>query len=176
MKTSLGALLAAGAAVIIIPLSSFAHGPQAEGPRGCQAGLLHEKGAIPPQPHRLAPGFASAGPMNAPVFLHGVDLTEAQRDKLFELKHAQEPILREKAKVASKVQMELRHLVHMAGFDGARARSLADAHGMAMADIAMMHAQFESQVLAMLTPEQRKRIDERHARMALSAGHGDKRL
>jgi len=138
--------------------------------------IPHEKGAKPPQPHRMTPGFAAAGPMNAPLFLHGVDLTEAQRDKLFELRHAQEPILREKAKVASKAQMELRHLVHMAGFDGARARSLADAHGMAMADIAMMHAQFESQVLAMLTPEQRKRIDERHARMELSVGHGDKRL
>lgn len=176
MKTSLRALLAAGAAVIIFPLSSLAHGPQAEGLRGCQAGRPNEKGANPPPPHRMAPGLAAASPMNAPLYLHGVDLTEAQRDKLFELRHAQKPILREKSKAASKAQMELRHLVHMAGFDAARARSLADAHGRAMADIAMLHAQFESQALAMLTPEQRKRIDERHVRMELSAGHGDKRL
>jgi Spy/CpxP family protein refolding chaperone len=176
MKTGLGALLAAGAAVIIFPLSSLAHGPQAEGLRGCQAGLPHEKGAIPPQPHRTALGFAAAGPMNAPLFLHGVDLTEAQRDKLFELRHTQEPILREKTKAAAKAQLELRYQAHMESFDGARARSLADAHGKALADIAMMHAQFASQALAMLTPEQRKQLDERLARMELSAGHGDKRL
>jgi Spy/CpxP family protein refolding chaperone len=107
---------------------------------------------------------------------HGVDLTEAQRDKLFELRHAQEPILREKAKAAAKAQMELRHLVHMDSFDAARARALADAHGKAMADIAMMHAQFESQALAMLAPERRKQIDERQARMESCTGRGDKRL
>jgi Spy/CpxP family protein refolding chaperone len=109
-------------------------------------------------------------------FLHGADLSEAQQDKLFEFRHAQEPILREKAKVASKAQMELRHLVHMVGFDAAKARALAEAHGKAMADIAMMHVQFESQALAMLTPEQRKRFDERQAKMESPAGRGDKRL
>lgn len=176
MKAGLGTLLAAGAAVLVIPLSSSAHGPHAEGLRGCQAGPPHEKGAIPPQPHWMAPGFAAGGPMNAPLFLHGVDLTEAQRDKLFELKHAQEPILRVKAKAAAKAQLELRYLAHTDSLDGAKARSLADAHGRAMADIAMMHAQFVSQAMAMLTPEQRKQLDERHAKMELSTGRSDKSL
>jgi Spy/CpxP family protein refolding chaperone len=176
MKVDLGKLLAAGAAALILPLSASAHGPQGEGPRGCQAGLHHEGGAMPPQPHQMMLGFAAGSPMHAPYFLHGADLTEAQRDKLFELRHAQEPILREKAKAAAKAQLELRHLVHTGSFDAAKARALADAHGKAMAGMTMLRAQFESQVRALLTPEQRKQFDERLAKLESTAGRSAKRL
>lgn len=94
-------------------------------------------------------------------FLRGLDLTEAQRDKIFELRHAQEPVLREKRKAAAKAREELRNLGRAESFDAAKAKVVADAHGKAVSEMMLLKAQLHAQVRAVLTAEQKKRLDER---------------
>ncbi len=55
-------------------------------------------------------GPGMQGMDHMPRFLHGLNLSDAQRDKIFELMHAQMPAMREKAKGLHKANMELRQL------------------------------------------------------------------
>lgn len=108
--------------------------PMQEGPG------MHEKEATPP-------------------FLRGIELSEAQQDKIFSIMHQQAPLLREQAKAAHKAHEALRTLAASGQYDEAKARTLADSGARAMAEIALLHARAEQQIRALLTPEQRKRAD-----------------
>lgn len=111
-------------------------------------------------PHRPGGGFFE--PM--PPYLLGLQLDEAQRDKVFAVLHAQAPLLREQAKALHQAETALRALSFAAAFDDARARTLADASARAMAELTLLRARGDSQILAILTPEQRRRVDEGPAR------------
>jgi protein CpxP len=98
-----------------------------------------------------APGPGAPGP-DAPPFhsvlhaLHRLDLSEAQQDKLFAITHAAAPRQREQEKAERKAHEALLALGASASFDEARAGAAARALGQ------------ESQVLALLTPEQREQL------------------
>jgi periplasmic protein CpxP/Spy len=102
------------------------------------------------------------GPM--PGFLHGLELTDAQRDKVFAIGHEQAPQLREKFKAAHKAREELRALVTSPQYDEAKAKALADAEARAMAEIALLKARSDHAIYALLTPEQRKKAEELKAK------------
>lgn len=174
MKFDLSKLLLAGTAAMMLPLPATAHGPMGEATEGRGPPFLPESGMPHRLPHPAMPDFAAQGLLHAPPILHGLVLTEDQQDKIFELMHAQAPVLREKAKAAAKAQMGLRHLVHTESFDAAKARTLVDAHGKVLADMALMRAQFESRIRALLTPEQRKQFDERHSKFESFTARGGK--
>jgi periplasmic protein CpxP/Spy len=112
------------------------HGPMAGGPFGMAGG-----GLLPP-------------------FLRGLDLSEAQRDKVFTLRHDHEPRQHALMKTMRGAMQALRALASEDSFDAAKARQLADTHGKAMADLAMLHAEMAARVRALLTPEQRQQADE----------------
>lgn len=95
--------------------------------------------------------------------LRGLDLTEAQREQVFKLRHEQAPALREKREAVRKAQQALRELATAPTFDSARARELADAQGKAMADAALLRAETMNRMVAVLTPEQRAKLDELRA-------------
>jgi periplasmic protein CpxP/Spy len=160
--------LAAAAVAISLPLSAMAHGPaaqpgtMAQGPHGGSMMPPPPGGPMMPPPHGMFPGGAPG--LAPPPMLHGVELTEPQQDKLFELMLAQAPAERARAKEAVKALNELRRLATLDRFDADRARSLAEAHGMALAQLALMRAELDAKLRALLTPEQRKRLDEARAR------------
>ena len=87
-------------------------------------------------------------------------LTEAQRDKVFELMHAQAPVLREKMKAVQRAEADLRGLTMSPDYSEAKARSLADVSGKAMAEMMLARMATDRQVLGVLTPEQRKQVAE----------------
>ena len=91
---------------------------------------------------------------------HGVKLTEAQQDKLFALHHAAEPARRERAKVIRRAQDGLRDMADSGRFDEAKAASLAQTLGQAVAAEELDHARDQAQFLALLTPEQRAEMQE----------------
>lgn len=128
------------------------HG-RAEG-HGSQAGMGPEHGH-PPM------GDMGAGPR--PPFLHGVDLTEAQQDKVFAILHAQAPYLREQGKAAAKAHEALRAMARAEQYDDAKAAALAKEAATAMANIALQHVRTEQKLLAVLSPEQRKKLADRPA-------------
>ena len=96
--------------------------------------------------------------------LRDLDLTKEQRDQVFKIFHDQAPALRERAQAAREAREELRKLALAPGFDGAKARPLADTAARAQADIAVMRAEGMSKVVALLTPEQRAKLEQARER------------
>ncbi len=120
----------------------------------------------PMPPHGMphmpgGPGFM--GPHHGGFFLHGLKLTEAQRDKIFAIEYAQMPELREQRKAIEHARRDLHEMVLSGQFDEARSRALTDALGRATAREMQLRAQADAKVLQVLTPEQRKQISDREA-------------
>ena len=168
--------LAASAAVIALPLGLMTHGTAtAQSPEVCPPPAFSPGGPMvmpfsPSGPLALSPGAlfrdAPPGAMPMPPYLRDIQLTEAQQDKIFALMHAQMPVEREKFKEASKAMDDLRRLTTSDYFSLDKARALADLHAQAMAQILLMHAELDAKVRALLTPEQRKQLDEARAKIS----------
>jgi protein CpxP len=154
-------------------------GPPPGGPEG-----LQEEGGPRGGPHG-GPGFGphfgpgpgfSPGPRDGgdvPPYLHGIALTEAQQDKIFAILHGQVPYLREQSRAQEKADRALFELHGATKYDDAAAVKLAQAAAQADANITLAHLRTEQKVLAVLTAEQRKTLDER--RNAHRAGRNDGR-
>ena len=110
--------------------------------------------------HGHGPG-PGPGAQGLPPFLHGIELSEAQQDKVFAATYAQAPLLREQEKIAFKAHAQLRELAGSSTYDDAKAGALANTAAQAMAKISLLHARLEQQLLAVLTPEQRKQAQQR---------------
>jgi protein CpxP len=143
------------------------HGPLGE--RGQEDGPQHGfGGSRPGAPGLDGPSPSGSGPHEMPprgpggfgLFgrLHHLRLSEAQQDKLFAIMHAAAPQQRNQQKAERKAHEALRALGNSAQFDEARAKAAARELGQAVADGALLRARLESQVLAMLTPEQREQL------------------
>ncbi|MGK5026257.1 Spy/CpxP family protein refolding chaperone [Janthinobacterium sp. RB2R34] len=114
--------------------------------------------------HGPGPGLRMEGPgAGLPPFLRGVQLSEAQQDKVFAATYAQAPLLREQQKIAFKAHEQLRELASSNHYDDAKAVALANGAAQAMAKISLQHARLEQQLLAVLTPEQRQQAEARTA-------------
>lgn len=127
-------------------------------------------GGNPPPPPMFRPGDGPPhfGPPqgfgdhpHGPPYLRGLALTEAQQDRIFEILHAQAPLLRQRMRELGKAREELRTLAHADTFDEARATAAADASGRAAAAIALIHARSDAAIWQVLTPEQRMQVTER---------------
>ena len=96
--------------------------------------------------------------------LRGLDLSEAQRDQIFEIRHAQAPAMRAQMKTLHAARKDLRELALAPQYDAAKARASADALAGATSQLALMRIDTMRKVLAVLTPEQRKTLEERRAK------------
>lgn len=112
------------------------------------------------------PGPDERGPGPGMPFgrFHGLALTEAQQDKLFNIMHAQAPQRREHDKAIRKAQDGLRELARAERFDDARAVALSRDLGQAIAAAELLRVRTDAQTLAVLTPQQRAELRERHDR------------
>jgi len=95
-----------------------------------------------------------------PHYLRGLNLTEAQRDKVFEVMHAQAPSMREKAKAHLAAEEALRQLAAGPDYSEAKARGLADGLGKSVAEMALARAKADRQIFDFLTSEQRQQLAE----------------
>ena len=161
------------AAVLALPLAALAHGNGDEGlddnrdvdRRGPRA----DEGRGPgPAMHgggpRGGPGFAPDAGFTfdgVPPYLRGLDLSEAQQDKIFTIVHGQVPYLREQARARDKADRALFDLHAAAKYDDGAAVKLAQAAAQADANITLSHLRTEQKLLAVLTAGQRKTVDER---------------
>ncbi|AKU21289.1 Spy/CpxP family protein refolding chaperone [Massilia sp. NR 4-1] len=180
------------AASLALPLGAFAAGeapprggPEMTAPDGDFESLPEEQGGLkgpgfPPQggphpgmhgPEGLArgpgPGFGPGpGPRGEPPFLHGLQLSEAQQDKVFAILHAQAPYLREQAKAHEKAARALHDMRLADKYDDAAAARQAQAAAQALANMQLQRVRTDQKLLSLLTPEQRKKIEERRAARA----------
>ena len=141
-----------------MPLVALAQqGPKSDGPppgamQGPPPGLGH------------GPGPGAPGTPGLPPFLYGIELSEAQQDNVFAATYAQAPLLREQQKIAFKAHEQLRALAASSAYDDAQASALASTAAQAMATISLQQARLEQQLLAVLTPEQRKQTEQQRER------------
>ena len=146
---------------MLLAESQIAHAQAMDAPPG--PSMMY---GAPHRPHAGRP--MHAGPngmygMNNPMppFLFGVELTEAQQDKIFDIMHNLAPQFRDRTKAANKAKKELHNMVMSQNFDEAKAKTLADTLARTQADIMLMHLRANHQIFAMLTPEQRQQIETR---------------
>lgn len=126
-------------------------------------GLLATTASLAGPPADMPPGGnppPMSGPRHEPMppFLRGVTLTDEQRDRIFEIMHAQVPSLRAREKEMQQAGEALMKLPLAAEFDDIKAKSLADAIARATADIALSRARNDAKIYRLLTPEQRKQV------------------
>lgn len=145
-----------------LPLVSFAQAPDGPPPRDCGPGPGHHAA------HHRGPMGEAFGPLadapGIPPHLRALGLTEDQQDRIFDIVHAQVAAQRERMKAARAAHEQLRELVKADRFDAQKARALADAQAKAMSDMMVARAETESRIRALLTPEQRQRLDAERAR------------
>jgi len=151
--------LVAASVALAIPLGAAAVQGEAGGHPGCG----HFAG-------RGGPG--TGGEMMLP-HLRGLNLSEAQRDKIFEITHAQAPLMRDKAKAVRKAEDDLRTLAAADDYSDAKARALADTAAKAISELSLARARAERQVFEALTPEQRKQLADMKASGSPGRGRGD---
>ena len=159
-------LLTAGIA-LSIPLSAHAQ-PVPEDPAGqhlsqllawhCDFGCAATLNGGAERPW-ISAGFARPADGMPPVpMLRGLTLTESQRDKVFAIIHAQALTLRENVKAARRMHEDLQQLAFSAQFDQAQAKSLADSCARSIGTLALLRAESEHEIYALLTEEQRQQL------------------
>ena len=146
----LSTCLLAAPAVLAQPMPA-ADGPGVERPDGRDEGPGGPSGPRP---------FGEYGP---PPFLGGLDLSEAQRDQVFGILHAQAPKRRELRKAEHKAREALRELSRAPALDGAKAAASAQALGQAIAGQELLRLDTGARLKAVLTPAQRAQLDQRRA-------------
>ncbi|MDI1308004.1 MAG: Spy/CpxP family protein refolding chaperone [Methylotenera sp.] len=107
-------------------------------------------------------------------YLRCLDLTSAQKDQLFNLNHAQIPVTRDQHKQHQQLMKELRETAQAEKFDDAKIQQLSDKAAKLEKEKVLAWARHDSQVFALLTPEQRKKARE-FKMEERRFGHGDDR-
>ena len=162
-------LLAAGL-LLTYPLTSLA-APEGDSNGPCSRPEPHAFGPPPPGapgpggemgpgmgPHMgFGPGPGIGAP---PPFLAGLHLTDEQQDKVFAIVYAAEPVMHEQTKALRKAHEALRDLNEADQFDEGKAKNLAEAAAKAESQLAVLRMRTEHQILALLTPDQKKQLDE----------------
>jgi len=146
------------AAAMALPLAASAE--EGVPPEGDRPPMDGPRGGMPGG-HPGRPGHFGAPGM---PFLHGIELSDSQEDKIFLLMHGQEPYLREQQRAHEKAMRALHEMRNADKFDDAAAAKLAQAAAQAQANLMLAHIRTHQKVLALLTPEQRRQLDERMER------------
>ena len=133
-------------------------GPGQDGPGG-PGGPGFGPGMPGPGPEHGPHGLPDMMPQLAPPpFLFGLDLTEAQQDKVFSILLANAPLVHEQEKLGHKSGQELHTLLEQDQYDEAKIKSAAEAEARAKAQLLVLHARTMHQILAVLTPEQHAKL------------------
>lgn len=101
--------------------------------------------------------------------LRGLNLTQDQQDQIFKIRHDQAQAFYDQHKAFRAADKSLRDLATADSFDQAKAQQAADALGKADAQLALLRAQTQAQIRAVLTSEQRQQLADRMA--ARRGGH-----
>lgn len=135
--------------------------------------VMHMRQGIPPSPpvEMMPPPPFPSGEKPLLPFLLGLDLTESQQDKIFELLHSQEPAMRTQGKAIRKAMTEINRLAAADHYNAAEVRRQADKLAGPIADMVVLRTENEARIRALLTPEQRKHADEVRARFEADFAH-----
>ncbi len=140
----------------MLPLTVFAACPPDDAPDGGPSGRHHGAGGPPPMPGD--PGAFKEGPL--PPHLRGLNLSQAQRDRIFAVLQAQAPAMRARSREAREARAELHEMAMSAEYDEVMANWLAAVQAKALTELALLRARADHEIHQVLTPEQRKEFGE----------------
>lgn len=152
VSSSVGRRLLVAGLVLVLPLAALAD-------RGSAHDACDERGGRPLAVEMLPP------------YLQGIALSEGQRDKLTALMQAQAPAMRERADALRLAEGELQSLAFAGDFSEARAKTALETAGRAQAELAAARLRIDRQIAEVLTPEQRRQLQQRRPPRA-PCGHG----
>jgi LTXXQ motif family protein len=92
--------------------------------------------------------------------LGGLTLSEKQEDQIFTIIHDASPSVRQNAKQFTKTYASLRKLGFSSEYNKTAMEALVRAVGDAAAQSAELHARLEHEIAGVLTPEQRRALEE----------------
>lgn len=142
--------------IALLPLTLHAEPGMESAPPHCS----HMSPHLPPQ-GEMGPGpefMKENGP--PPFFLRNIALTDAQSDAVFNIMHAQAPAMRDKMKAVRNAREALMALTFSGQYEETAAKKLADSLADNIAALSLLHAASDARIYALLTPEQRKQIEE----------------
>jgi Spy/CpxP family protein refolding chaperone len=122
------------------------------------AAAIAGEGGPPPMQFSGPP---EAGGERFSPMLRGIALSEAQRDKLFELAYAQMPVVRKKMKALGASEAELHELLTSPNYSEAKVKVLVDTISRMQADLMLLRIKADREAFEMLTPQQRQQFVER---------------
>ncbi len=96
-------------------------------------------------------------------FLKGLNLTEAQQDKIFEIKYALEPAKRTYHKEIRKLRGQQRELELASTYDSGKMKKLIEQETKLTAEHRLSMADARNKMYQVLTDEQRKQVADRQA-------------
>lgn len=109
-------------------------------------------GMMPP-PESMPPmGMQPSSPLDE------LNLSESQQKQIDNLMQAQMKVIIEKQRLIRKTVLALHEVSAANDFDAVKAKSLADAHGKAVGELAFLHAEMQAKVAAVLTEAQRRQM------------------
>lgn len=179
MRKPLIPSLAASLFVLALPLGGHAESPSStrhEAGRGhghhthaSHHGMGGQSGMM-----RMGGREQGASAMSPGAWLRGLDLTETQRDKVFEIMHAQAPRMREQAKLVRTARTELGGLATAPSLDPAQLKAASDKLARALADMSAARVGTRNQIFQLLTPEQKQKLQAGLAQYGdrKGGGHG----
>jgi len=156
MKTRtkiIGAFLAASSIALAVPYAAQARGGDDGFGGGCEGRGHHMKGG-----QRMFGGHGEARGM-----LRGLDLTEAQQDKIFQMRHDLEPKMYEQMKAARAADQALRDMMDKGEYDAAKVKTLTEQRAAAMSRMAQMKFASRNEVYQLLTDDQKAEFNKRKA-------------
>lgn len=103
---------------------------------------------------------------HVPPFLHGLELTEEQRDKIFDITYAQIPEMRKLHKELRDLHQQQKTLPLSAEYDAGKMKKLVDAETKLHAEKMLKMAETHNKIYKLLTDEQRKELAERKEKRA----------
>lgn len=99
-----------------------------------------------------------------PPYLRGIELTDAQRDQIFDLTYKQMPAQRELGKQLRQIHEQLHTLALGKDYDSAKAKQLVDSQSKLQGQMMLSRIETDHQIYQLLTDEQRKQLEERKPR------------
>ncbi len=111
--------------------------------------------------HMRGAGMFGGGMMS----FHHLDLTDAQRTQMKSIMAKEKPTFQPLMQQMAQNRMQMQQLVMSSGFDEAKVRELAGQQAQAMTELMVQRARVQSEMLQVLTPEQKTKLT------ALTAAH-----
>ncbi|HEY0064479.1 MAG TPA: periplasmic heavy metal sensor [Telluria sp.] len=115
--------------------------------------------AMPGQLGMRVGGFPGPGGHGGPRH-QDLALSETQQQQAFAIGHAEEPLRFEQGAALRRAHAALRAMSDAGQFDEAKATALSQAIGKAEAALALSQARSAARFIALLTPEQRARLQD----------------